>query len=171
MSLGQPIQRADKLSKAVTGFGLSVLDEIEGYTVPATGSVVTISLSPLQVSQPAAERLARTAASLSTTHMLVDRAASATEAQWPVLSILAAGPQFPQSPWTQSGAWRAIRRSENTRSEYYERPRYAISLSLISSSRGEHCEECIRIDLGSGHKRPRRDQLDKDTPPASNTPP
>ena len=87
----------------------------EGY-VQSTGSVVTISLSLHAQSgertcAPLSDWLAplrrscqytyRTLSSLNTTHMLVDRAASATEAQKPVMSILAAGLPFPKSPSMQ----------------------------------------------------------------------
>lgn len=89
----------------------------EGY-VQSSGPVVTISLSLPHaqrgrsgVQQPLGDWLAPlrrccqytqgTLASLGTTHPLVDRAASATAAQKPVLSLLAAGLPFPKSPSMQ----------------------------------------------------------------------
>ena len=92
----------------------------EGY-VQSTGSVVTIALSlpHTQGARSSSERARaplgdwlaplrrccqythRGLSSLSPTHMLVDRAASATEAQKPVLSLIAAGLPLPKSPSMQ----------------------------------------------------------------------
>ncbi|KAF8123547.1 hypothetical protein EV363DRAFT_1455343 [Boletus edulis] len=85
----------------------------EGY-VQSTGPVVTISLS-----RP---RSQRALSSLHTTHVLIDRAASATAAQKPALSsILAAGLPFPKSPSMQIQESERGLASDSERQEREER--------------------------------------------------
>ncbi|KAG6372057.1 hypothetical protein JVT61DRAFT_8765 [Boletus reticuloceps] len=108
----------------------------EGY-VQSTGPVVTISLSrprsqAERASAPLSDWLAplrhccqytqRTLSSLHTTHVLIDRAASATAAQKPALSsILAAGLPFPKSPSMQIQESERGLASDSERQEREER--------------------------------------------------
>ncbi|KAF8429986.1 hypothetical protein L210DRAFT_3764630 [Boletus edulis BED1] len=108
----------------------------EGY-VQSTGPVVTISLSRPRsqverASAPLSDWLAplrhccqytqRALSSLHTTHVLIDRAASATAAQKPALSsILAAGLPFPKSPSMQIQESERGLASDSERQEREER--------------------------------------------------